>query len=40
MYNLSEIAEFINGKLHGNDKIVSNFSIDSRTINKEDVFFY
>ena len=39
MYNLSEIAEFINGKLYGNDKIVSNFSIDSRTINKEDVFF-
>ena len=39
MYNLSEIAEYINGDLYGNDKIVSNFSIDSRTILQGDVFF-
>ena len=39
MYNLSEIAECVNGKLCGNDKIVSNFSIDSRTILQDDVFF-
>tara|TARA_Y100000022_G_scaffold39385_1_gene32418 strand:- start:2242 stop:3615 length:1374 start_codon:yes stop_codon:yes gene_type:complete len=39
MYNLSEIAECVNGKLYGNDKIVSNFSIDSRTIRQDDVFF-
>jgi UDP-N-acetylmuramoyl-tripeptide--D-alanyl-D-alanine ligase len=39
MYNLSEIAECVNGKLCGNDRIVSNFSIDSRTILQDDVFF-
>ncbi len=37
-YNLSDIAQFINGELHGKDLIVSNFSIDSRTIRKDDVF--
>ncbi|MAR77414.1 MAG: hypothetical protein CMD43_00545 [Gammaproteobacteria bacterium] len=37
-YQLSEIAKFVNGELHGNDIIVSNFSIDSRTIKKDDVF--
>ena len=35
---LSDIAKFINGELYGNDMIVSNFSIDSRTIRKDDVF--
>ena len=37
-YMLSDIAKFINGELYGNDMIVSNFSIDSRTIRKDDVF--
>ena len=37
-YSLSDIAQFINGELHGKDLLVSNFSIDSRTIRKGDVF--
>ena len=37
-YSLSDIAQFINGELHGKDLLVSNFSIDSRTIRKDDVF--
>ena len=37
-YMLSDIAKFINGELYGNDMIVSNFSIDSRTIRKDDMF--
>ena len=37
-YKLSDIAKSINGELYGNDITVSNFSIDSRTIKKDDVF--
>ena len=37
-YYLSEISSFVDGKLFGNDKKVSKFSIDSRTIKKDDVF--
>ena len=37
-YKLSDIAKFVNGELSGNDTTVSNFSIDSRTIKKDDVF--
>ena len=37
-YSLSKIAEHLNGKLFGKDQLVSNFSIDSRTIKKDDVF--
>ena len=37
-YNVSDIARFINGELHGKDVAVSNFSIDSRKIRKDDVF--
>ena len=37
-YKLSDIAKSVNGELYGNDIIVSNFSIDSRTIKKDDVF--
>ena len=38
-YSLKEIAEYIDGDFHGNDALVTGFSIDSRTINKNDVFF-
>ena len=37
-YSLSEISSFIDGDLFGNDKNVSKFSIDSRTINQGDAF--
>tara|TARA_B100001248_G_scaffold33046_1_gene21256 strand:- start:229 stop:1608 length:1380 start_codon:yes stop_codon:yes gene_type:complete len=37
-YKLSDIAKSVNGELYGNDITVSNFSIDSRTIKKDDVF--
>ena len=37
-YSLSEISSFIDGELFGSDKNVSKFSIDSRTIKKDDVF--
>ena len=37
-YYLSEISSFVDGELFGNDKKVSKFSIDSRTIKKDDVF--
>ncbi|MBT7542578.1 MAG: UDP-N-acetylmuramoyl-tripeptide--D-alanyl-D-alanine ligase [Gammaproteobacteria bacterium] len=38
-YSLKEIAEYIGGDFHGNDASVTGFSIDSRTINTDDVFF-
>ncbi len=38
-YSLKEIAEYIGGDFHGNDALVSGFSIDSRTINDNDLFF-
>ena len=37
-YSLSEISKYIGGDLYGKDKIVSSFSIDSRTITYGDVF--
>ena len=38
-YSLLEISNYINGSLYGSDKLVASFSIDSRTIEDEDVFF-
>lgn len=38
MYLLSEISNHIDGKLYGKDKLVSGFSIDSRTIMPGEVF--
>ena len=38
-YSLKEIAEYIGGDFHGNDALITGFSIDSRTINKNDLFF-
>ena len=38
MYLLSEISNYIGGDLHGKDKLVSSFSIDSRTILPGEVF--
>ena len=37
-YSLVEISKYIGGKLHGSDKLVSGFSIDSRTMVSNDVF--
>ena len=37
-YSLQEISKYIGGVLHGSDKLVSSFSIDSRTIKNNDVF--
>jgi len=38
-YSLLEISNYIDGTLHGSDKLVTSFSIDSRTIKDGDVFF-
>ena len=37
-YSLSELAKYIGGNLYGKDKLVSSFSIDSRTISNGDVY--
>ena len=37
-YSLSEISKYIGGNLYGKDKLVSSFSIDSRSISNGDVF--
>ena len=37
-YLLSDIAKYIGGNLYGKDKLVSSFSIDSRTISNGDVY--
>ena len=37
-YLLSDIAKYIGGDLYGKDKLVSSFSIDSRTISNGDVY--
>ena len=37
-YKLSDISKYIGGELHGKDMTISNFSIDSRTLEKDDVF--
>ena len=37
-YKLSDISKYIGGELHGKDMTISNFSIDSRTLAKDDVF--
>ena len=37
-YSLKDISNYIGGKLIGEDRRVSNFSIDSRTINENEVF--
>ncbi len=37
-YKLSDISKFIGGELRGKDMTISNFSIDSRTLQKDDVF--
>ena len=37
-YSLQEISKYIGGELFGSDKLVSGFSIDSRTIKNNDVF--
>ena len=37
-YSLEEISKYIGGELYGSDKLVSGFSIDSRTIENNDVF--
>ena len=37
-YSLVEISKYIGGELYGSDKLVSGFSIDSRTIRNDDVF--
>ena len=37
-YSLKDISNYIGGNLIGEDRRVSNFSIDSRTINKNEVF--
>ena len=37
-YSLKDISNYIGGNLIGEDRIVSNFSIDSRTINENEVF--
>jgi UDP-N-acetylmuramoyl-tripeptide--D-alanyl-D-alanine ligase len=37
-YSLSELTKYIGGNLYGKDKLVSSFSIDSRTISNGDVY--
>jgi len=37
-YSLVEISKYIGGELYGSDKLVSGFSIDSRTMANNDVF--
>ena len=37
-YSLKDISNYIGGNLIGEDRRVSNFSIDSRTINENEVF--
>jgi len=37
-YSLEKISKYIGGELHGSDKLVSGFSIDSRTLENQDVF--
>ena len=37
-YSLEKISKYIGGELYGSDKLASGFSIDSRTINNNDVF--
>ena len=37
-YSLVEISKYIGGEFYGSDKLVSGFSIDSRTIRNDDVF--
>ena len=38
-YSLKEISKYIGGEFHGRNTTVSGFSIDSRTINENEVFF-
>jgi len=37
-YSLEKISKYIGGELHGSEKLVSGFSIDSRTLQDHDVF--